>query len=250
MFVEKLDDLPEALRAQFVESEFEGRKGFQHIDTVALKNALVNAKTEKEQLRGKVSEFETKLATIEQQQRAEFEARLEQELEKARKTGDATQLEERLRQQFEDRLKQERESAKEEVRKEYKAEAAKATKRGLIAELSAIGVDDGAREALKYLLDAHVDVDPETGKEFFLDENGGAMAVDKAGAVEAFKKMLKFRRLVDAGVNTSGMPNANGSGGGGAASRKFNEYSGAELSALNKQNPAEYERLKREFYGN
>jgi len=49
MFVESLEKLPEELRGDFVESEFNGKKGFQHKDTIALANSLKNAKAERDQ---------------------------------------------------------------------------------------------------------------------------------------------------------------------------------------------------------
>lgn len=248
MFVQNLEDLAEELRADFVESEFEGKKGYQHKDTVALSNALKNAKAEKEQYRGKSAELEDRLNRLEEIKKAEYEKRLEEELSKARKDGDTKQLEERLRQQYEDRIKQEREAAILETKKEFAADKAKERKRSLIVELAALGVDDDAREAMRDLLERHVDVDPETGKEFFLDSSGGAMAVDKAGFMAEIRKMPKFRRLVEAATPTKGTGAANGSSGGGATQRKFSEYSGAELAALRKQNPSEYERLRAEHY--
>lgn len=191
-------------------------------------------------------ELRERLAQFEQQKIADLAAEREKALEEARTKGDVKAIEERYQQQVADVERQTAERVRAEVLKEVAAEKAKDRKSALIAELSMIGVDEDAREAVAYMLAMHVDVDPETGKEFYLDENGGAMAVDKKGAIEAFKKMRKFRRLVDSGVTTKGTPNATGSGGGGAAQRKFDEYTGAELSALLKENPAEYERLKSE----
>lgn len=194
----------------------------------------------------RAKELEQRLASFEEAKKAELAAEREKALEEARTKGDVKAIEERYQQQVADVERQTAERVRAEVLKEVAAEKAKDRKAALIAELSMIGVDEDAREAVAFLLVSHVDVDPETGKEFYLDENGGAMAVDKKGAIEAFKKMRKFRRLVDSGVTTKGTPNATGSGGGGAAQRKFDEYTGAELSALLKENPAEYERLKSE----
>ena len=51
--------------------------------------------------------------------------------------------------------------------------------------------------------------------------------------------------LVGARANGSGPPGRPGS----AAGKKFNEIPSGELAQLRRQNPAEYERLKAEFYG-
>lgn len=248
MFVTTLDDLPEALRDQFVESEFEGKQGFQHKDTVALKNALVNAKAEKEQLRGKVGEFEQRLSQFEEAKAAEIEAARAKALEEAINKGDVKAIEERYKQQMADLEKQVEARTRETVGKEFQAERAKERKKTLIAELSALGVDSDAQEAMRYLLEPHIDIDPETGKEFLLDSAGGALNVEKSGFEAEIRKMSKFRRLIAAQTPTQGTGAANGSSGGGATQRKFSDYSGAELSAIRKQNPAEYERLRAEHY--
>ena len=39
LFFEKLEDVPEQFRADYVESEFEGKKGYQHKGVVSLANA-------------------------------------------------------------------------------------------------------------------------------------------------------------------------------------------------------------------
>ena len=62
MFVESLEKLPEELRGDFVESEFNGKKGFQHKDTIALANSLKNAKAERDQYRTKATEYESQMS--------------------------------------------------------------------------------------------------------------------------------------------------------------------------------------------
>lgn len=248
MFVTTLDDLPEALRDQFIESEFEGKKGFQHKDTVALKNALVNAKAEKEQLRGKVGEFEQRLSQFETAKAAEIEAARSKALEEAISKGDVKAIEERYKQQMLDLEKQVEARTRDAMKKEFAGDKAKDRKRALIAELSALAVDDDAAEAMRDMLERHIDIEPETGKEFLLDSNGGALAVERSGFAAEIRKMAKFRRLVAAQTPTQGTGAANGSSGGGATQRKFKDYAGSELAALRKQNPAEYERLRAEHY--
>lgn len=53
-------------------------------------------------------------------------------------------------------------------------------------------------------------------------------------------------------VDGSGATGGGATGGGhrnGGAVKKFNEYSGAELSAIRKEDPDAYDRLKSDFYG-
>ena len=102
MFVEKLDDLPEALRGDFVESEFDGKKGFQHKDTIALSNALKNAKSEKEELRNKFADVETRLSEFEKTKAQEIEDAKTKALESARSNKDVEAIEKRYQEQIAD----------------------------------------------------------------------------------------------------------------------------------------------------
>ena len=81
MFLESLEKLPEELRSEFVESEFNGKKGYQHKDTVALANSLKNAKAERDQYRTKASEHEWQMAE-------KIEEAKRKALEEAKSKGD------------------------------------------------------------------------------------------------------------------------------------------------------------------
>jgi len=140
--------------------------------------------------------------------------------------------------------------AQYEARIEKLAGAIKSKERSLIVgevakELKVF--DDSSKLFSKMILD-RIDVDPETGKVTFLDENGGATSLDKAGFIAELAKDSAYDRLRQANVATGG--NANGNNGtGGDAAKKFTEYTGAELKALRASKPAEYERLLNEHKG-
>ena len=73
----------------------------------------------------------------------------------------------------------------------------------------------------------------------------GGVEVDRAKVLAHITDNYPF--LVDgSGATGGGATGANKSGG---AVKKFNEYTGAELSQLRQSNPTEYERLRREFHG-
>lgn len=70
-------------------------------------------------------------------------------------------------------------------------------------------------------------------------------AWDAKKLAEHLKEQYPF--LVDgSGASGGGAPGGNKNGG---AVKKFNEYSGAELSEIRKSDPATYERLKTEYHG-
>ena len=57
----------------------------------------------------------------------------------------------------------------------------------------------------------------------------------------------KYPFLVDGSKATGG--GATGGGSSGGAAKKFNEYTGAELVAIRKEDPAAYDQLKKAHYG-
>lgn len=72
----------------------------------------------------------------------------------------------------------------------------------------------------------------------------GGIEVDKAKVLEHMKTEYPF--LVDGNQSSGG--GATGNLGGGAASKKFSEMNGAELSELRKTEPETYQRLRDEHY--
>lgn len=71
----------------------------------------------------------------------------------------------------------------------------------------------------------------------------GGVEVDRDKILTHIKDNYPF--LVDGSGATGGQAPGNKSSGG--ATKKFNEYSGAELKELRASDPALYERLKTEF---
>ena len=73
----------------------------------------------------------------------------------------------------------------------------------------------------------------------------GGVEVD-AGKIKE-KLAADYPFLVDGSGASGG--GAQGGSRNGQAVKKFSEYTGAELSAIRRESPTEYERLKREHYG-
>lgn len=80
----------------------------------------------------------------------------------------------------------------------------------------------------------------ESGVQFEL----GGVSVDAEKLREKLASDYPF--LVDGSGASGG--GAQGGSRTGQAGKKFNEYSGSELQAIRRENPTEYERLKREFH--
>lgn len=219
MFVENLESLPETMRADFVESEFNGKKGFQHKDTIALANSLKNAKAERDQYKTKAVEYETQMSEQENQTAAKIEAAKAKALEDARSKGDVTEIEKRYQEQMADLEKRTAERVRGEVTTEFKTERANERKSAIAREIATLNaVDKDSADTLFEILERRIKIDPESGKEIFLDDKGGALSIDRAGFEKEFLSSPRVNRLVKAEIATSGGGLANGNTGAGGAS--------------------------------
>ena len=218
MFVEKLDDLPESLQDQFVESEFEGKKGYQHKDTIALKNALTNAKAEKDELRNKYTDVETRLTEFEKSKADEIEAAKTKALESARSTKDVDAIEQRYQEQIADLEKRSSETVNEykERLEKVNSTVKNSSIDAIVNDLASMATDKG-RNAFKQLIKSRIDYDSENGKYIFLDESGGATSLDTNGFKAEIAKDSFFDSLLASETAMQGGGNANGGNGGGAS---------------------------------
>lgn len=73
-----------------------------------------------------------------------------------------------------------------------------------------------------------------------------------AATIDELKKEItnnpRFSAIL-VGTRASGSGNHSGKPNGAQTNKKFNEMSGAELSALRKEDPAKYDQIKKEYYG-
>lgn len=104
--------------------------------------------------------------------------------------------------------------------------------------------DDTARKHLRKLIRSDYEFD------FDLDKGEFKVIGDGVANADDLKKVLsesgEYKRYLAGSGATGG--GATGGKPSGAGTKKFNEYSGSELSAIRRENPQEYERLKTEFY--
>jgi hypothetical protein len=89
----------------------------------------------------------------------------------------------------------------------------------IISELVLLGTDKG-KLALKRLLKDYVQVDPETGAETYLNDDGSASSLNKPQFISSIKENELFKPLLKADVPTHGGGQSNGSlGVGGTGDR-------------------------------
>ena len=106
-----------------------------------------------------------------------------------------------------------------EARIEKLSNSIKSDKRNLAINdfASKLDVLDKSKKLFAKLIESRIDIDPETGKRTYLDENGGATSLDDAGFLAELEKDEAYHPLRKANVNRGG--DANGSGNGGGASQ-------------------------------
>lgn len=226
MIVESLEVLPEAMRADFVEVEIEGKKVFRDKDSAELHSHLFNVKAENKT-------YKEKFTALEQSKAADIEKARADALEEAKTKGDVAEIEKRYKEQMDDLAKRAKEEGKNEATKEFKLSQAKDKAKSLALRLAAdIAVDSDSRETLEELLQKFVTVDAESGKEVYLNSDGTASSLGYDAFKAELAKQPRYARLVKAELATSGGGNANGGAGGGAgANTKTNEKAEAAKKA-------------------
>ena len=86
----------------------------------------------------------------------------------------------------------------------------------VVSDLAELATDKG-RAAFKKLIASRIDVDAETGKVTYLNDNGSASSLDLAGFKAELLKDDSLSPLLKGDVVTTGGGNAQGSTGGSAS---------------------------------
>jgi hypothetical protein len=195
---EQFESLPE-----FVKSDYTQHEG-AYVPVAELKVGKL-----KDSLNG----LDSKLREFEKNEQAKLEAARAEALEKLKKEGKVDEIladaERRIgetKAQYEERLQRMTTAIKTEKRS------------ALVADLASELATDSGSKAFKRLVADRIDVDPETGKVTFLNDDGSASSLDFAGFKAELLKDDSFAPLLKAGVVTKGGGNAQGSTGAGGAS--------------------------------
>jgi hypothetical protein len=164
-------------------------------------------------LKDSLNGLDSKLKEFEKNEQAKLEAARAEALEKLKKEGKVDEIladaERRIgetKAQYEERLQRMTTAIKTEKRS------------ALVADLASELATDSGSKAFKRLVADRIDVDPETGKVTFLNDDGSASSLDFAGFKAELLKDDSFAPLLKAGIVTKGGGNAQGSTGAGGAS--------------------------------
>lgn len=226
MFVEDLEQIPEGMREQFVETEVEGKKGYQDKDSHELRQHLYNVKGENKSLKEANAERDQKLKEYQSAEEEKLRQAREEALKEAETSGDVKRIKEEFEQEREDLRKRVAEETRKEVEKEFTQKQADEKALAISDKIgAAIGVDNESGELISEILKAkgRVKIDPDTGRELYYDEKGGALSVDREGFIESLKKEKRFARLMQNDIVTDGGGNLNGNGQGGAPTGSQNQ---------------------------
>jgi hypothetical protein len=189
-----------------------------------LEEETAGLKAKVEELLGESKSAKQKARELEELQQAEAEAR-------AKEKGEFKELYER-----EQKAKAELAEKYEGFEKRIQAKEIESASSMIAAELTR---DTKRAELLRKEISYFARY-TEDGVKFEM----GGVEVDRVKVLAHIKENYPF--LVDA----SGADGGGATGGKrGGAVKKFNEYNGAELKAIKDSDPAEYERLRTEFYG-
>lgn len=187
-------------------------------EVAGLKVTNGQLKDEKTDLKAKLSEAET--ATLTAQAAA------------ATASGDKESLQ-RITDERDSKVQNELDALKNSMRSEKSDNMINS----IVTELGAGGVKN---EDLKDLIKARFGID------YDMDKHEHTFTGDNVTSLDELKKAITESGRYDAYLPGSGSTGGDslGNTGAGAATKKFNEYTGAELKAIKDANPAEYDRLK------
>lgn len=227
---EQYDSLPDWMQKDLVKDG----DVYKHAGLVTVKKTADALNADKQALAEQLAQYKASEAAkiAEAEQRA---------YEKAKKDGNVDELEKRLKQQVDDAQRRADETAAQF--KDRMAKLAMKEQKALAAQIAAkYAVDEQSQDLLTELLTRQIQVDVETDQVVFLDANGSALSVDRAGFEVEFVKTPRYQRLLKADVTTTGGGKANGNNGG-SASKKPEEYSEQERVQLFKTNPTLFYQL-------
>lgn len=232
LFFNTLEEVPEEFRLDYVESELDGKKGFQHKRVVSLVNALNTTKADKERIKEKFDKYEAdELKRIEEvTKKAEADA-----LEKAKNSGEWSQMEEILNQKIMDADRRAVES--EEKANKRLLDIAKTQEKSIASNIAAKYSIDGAEQALERLIAPYITIDPDTGARSYLDDEGNATSLDDKGFVAELYTKALFKPLLAGNPTTTGGGQSKGAKGSKATLKSLKEMNEAERLEWKQRDP-------------
>lgn len=213
MFVSKLEDVHESMRDKFVEHEKDGVSGFIDVEEKKAIDMLFHIKEEKKKYQNNIESLNSELTSFKESEAQKIEQARADALEKAKKENNVDDI-----------LRIEREKIKDEKRRieetvgsfnERMQTVAKNQEASIASSLSSELATTGGKKAFERLIAPFISVDPMTGLETYLNDDGGASSLNREQFIVEIKKNDLFSSLIKADIHTRGGGGLSGNGGVG-----------------------------------
>ena len=227
---EQYEELPEFMKETFIEDG----EGYSHKGFLKVKSTADGLDAKLKAAGGELSEYKSA-----EQER--IDAAKKEAYDQAIKDGNTEEMAKRHAEQLEDAELRALERGKNEAKAEFIEQQNKEKADKTALKISAIGVDDYARELIYQSIKSfvtHVD-----GEDVFLDESGRATSLNYEAFKESVKNNPRYARLVDDTPAAVGGGGAKGSESGRAAGKKPHDMNSKERLQLKQDNPEEFKRL-------
>lgn len=196
---------------------------YRHKSEVEFESAKASFKQKMNDINGKLSTVAGELDSFKASQAEAIEKAKAEALEQAKSKGEANEIIKRYEEQMADlekRMGSELESVRAE--KEQLLNQSKQSKRdALLADArSKLKVFDESAKIFDRVVGSMIDIDPLTGKETFLNEDGSATSLDRAGFYAQLEKDPAFARMRKAEPPSTGGFAQGNNGASGPTSNK------------------------------
>lgn len=211
---EQFDQVPEFMQTDYVKDG----DVYKHAGVMKMKGTLNDLNGKLESQKGEYNQLNGRLTEFESSKAADIEAATAKALEKAHKDNDIDAI-----------LKIEREKLADEKKRidetsgafdlRMKA-AADNQKKSIAQSLASELATDKGKKAFNRLIESYISVDPATGLETYLNDDGSASSLDREQFILEVKKNDLFSSLVKADISVDGGGGMNGNNGNSVTNNK------------------------------
>ncbi|MDB4352466.1 hypothetical protein OAA60_03435 [Porticoccaceae bacterium] len=207
---EQFDQVPDFMQEDYV---LDGDT-YKHAGVMKMKGTLNDLNSKLETQKGEYTSLNERLTGFESTKAAEIEEATARALEKAHKDNDVDAILKIEREKLTDQQKRfdESSSAFDLRMKEVAGNQKKSAAQSLTNELAT----DKGKKAFNRLIESYISVDPATGLETYLNDDGSASSLNREQFISEIAKNDLFSTLVKANINVNGGGGMNGSDGSGA----------------------------------
>lgn len=209
---EQYEELPEFVREDYV---LDG-ESYKHAGVMKMKGTLNDLNSKLETQKSEYGQLNNRLSEFEQSKAAEIEQARADALAKAHKDNNVDDILKIEREKLEDERKRLELSSTEFS--ERMQSVADNQKKSIAQSLTSEIATEKGKKAFNRLIESYIDVDPVTGLETYLNDDGSASSLNREQFIAEIAGNELFSTLVKADISASGGGNMNGNNGSGAPS--------------------------------